>query len=240
MMRMLLISQLSSILFAAILAFIPQYYILIFVIYLAVMIGLNTMLQRKGVKGSKDKVLSARVLFKEEKAMEIALKDNKLMEELGAQTRMMVTSLLSLAIAFLIFWVYNLFKDIIVSRLHVVLGSMQLSYFIYWIIVFETIFLLNRLMAWRTLSSQMTQQPLLPSKYVVTERGITSMGFGGFTIEFPLPEDHELLVDERRGFVEIKLPKGRRLRFYSRNPRRLYELIKSLNEKAKRKIKTSS
>jgi len=74
----------------------------------------------------------------------------------------------------------------------------------------------------------------MPGKYIVTDKGIASTGFGGIAIQFPLPEDVEISINTRRKYVELKLGKGQRIRLYTKNPQRLYDLINSLSKRAKR------
>jgi len=113
--RMLALGQTSLIVFASILAFIPQYYIVVFVLYLAVMFGLSILVQRRGRTGSKDVILSGKEFFREEKAMEIALQDKELMEELTAQTKFMGLTFVSLIIALGVFWSFGMFRDEILN-----------------------------------------------------------------------------------------------------------------------------
>ena len=72
----------------------------------------------------------------------------------------------------------------------------------------------------------------MPSSYTVTEKGIIYKGLISKTaIPFPLPEEVEVRLDEKRKFVELvkKDQKARVttvLRLYARNPRRLYQAIR--------------
>ncbi len=232
---MLIIGQVSLLLFAAILAFIPQYYLVVFIVYLAFILAISVAMQRRGSKGDKNRVLSGRILFKEEKAMEIAFQDKELMEELSAQTKLMSISFGSIFIALAVFWLFGVYKDSIISILAGYVEGSALQLFLYWLIVFETIFLINRVLMYLLMRGKKVQQPLMPNKYFVTDKGIASPGFGGVTFEFPLPENVSVSVNERRKYVEIVLDNGRKVRLYTKNPRRLYDLILSLNERAKKR-----
>ena len=231
--KMLVMGQASLLLFALILAFIPQYYIVVFILYLAVMFGLGVVAQRRGGLGKKDIILSGREYFREEKAMEIAWQDKELMTELSAQTKLMGLTFLGLIIAFGVFWAYGLFKEDLIKLFSSFSQDQRVQLFFYWVTVFETIFVFNRGLTLYIYRGRRVQQPLMPSKYVVTDKGIASSGLGGIALQFPLPEDVEISFNTKRKFVEIKIKKNQRIRFYTKNPQRLYDLIVSLNKRAK-------
>jgi uncharacterized membrane protein len=70
----------------------------------------------------------------------------------------------------------------------------------------------------------------MPNEYIVTTKGIVYRGFLSNTaLAFPLNPHVTIRLDEKRGFVDI-VSEGKVsstvLRLYSRDPRRLYEIIR--------------
>ena len=233
--RLVLVSQASMLVFALVISYAPQLYWAVLLVYFIVLGSTMFMAQRRFTgKVSANEVLMGRRLYAEDKAMDIAVKDEELTRELAAQFRPMVMSFVGLVIAIAVFWLFSAFHGSIVDALKPVVGSEKLANFLYWVIVFETVFIATRVTGYAFAGGLLkgSQPPFIPSKYVVTDRGIAIPGALGVAIPFPLPSEYRVTLNERRGFVEIVDGKGRRIRLYARNPRRLYELIVSLNRRA--------
>ena len=231
--RMLLVSQVSIIVFALVLGVAPHLYLAAFIAYLFVIAATTVATQRRlGRGGRADEILAGRKLYEERNALDIAVRDEQLTTELSKQARQLLLSFASLGVAVAVFGAASMVKSDMIAFLRGATGSDVLANFLYWLIIFETIFAASRLtgLAFGVKPSQ--QPPFIPSRYVVTDRGIVVPSIISTAIRFPLPEDYEITVNERRGFVEIRDPRGRSIRLYARNPRRLYELITSLNKRA--------
>ncbi len=237
-----MLGQILMIIFAAVLAFAPSLYILAFIGYFVVLASMMFIMQRRIGKGSVNKVLSGRILLKEEKAMDIALRDEELNQELAGQAKVFASSIASLFIVLGLFSFATMFKPQIVEYLHSSLGNVHVAQFVYWLSLYELLFIFSRIISRIfTRGVDMHQFPVMPPRYVVTDRGIAAPGvLSGFAIEFPFPEEYEVVLHEKRWFVEIRTgEKGRKIRLYTKNPRRLYELITKLNEKMRKSTQTT-
>ncbi len=229
---LLVFGQVFMVLFAVVLAFYPQYYLPLLVAYFAVVILMNVRGQRIG--GAPRRILEARRLYVEEKASEIALDDSELIREYAAQTRTMLRSFLVLFLSLALFWLIFSYRGAIVGALESQAGlPPKIALFVFWLALLEFFFVFNRVVT-RIVQGKQQVMLIVPSKFVVTEKGIASLGLGGVAIEFPLPEDYTITMNQQRRFVEISDGKTRRIRLYTKNPQRLYELILKLNRKAAR------
>ncbi len=233
-LRLLVASQASIALFALVLTYAPHLYLVVILAYILGMAWLTAVAQRRFGRGAKlDDVLSARRLFEESRAMDVAVQDEELARELSGQLRLLASSLVGLGAAIAAFAAISAVRDQLVAVLAGFTGSEGLARFLYWVLVFEVLFGVSRLAVKLAGGRrQQSQPPFIPSRYVVTEKGIAVPGVLGVAVAFPLPEGYSVRVDERRRFVEIADGRGRRLRLYTRNPRRLYELIVRLNRRA--------
>ena len=232
--KFIVLGQVFAIVFALVLAFYPQYYWPILIAYFIVFFLVMVIMQRRG-RGPIEEVLSGRELYREDKAAQIMLSDPGFVEEYSAQTKSIMKGFMLTFAILLVFWVIFIFKDPIVDAIESIARvSKQLAYFIFWLSLFEVFFIVNRLVILR--AQRTSTQPLFiaPRSFIVTDKGIAAPGLMGFALRFPLPENSEVKIDSRRRFVEIIESRSRRIRLYTSNPKRLYELIKRLNEKHKR------
>ncbi len=233
------LGQVSILLFALVLAFAPHLYVAVIIAYLVLMGALMTISQRRFARTAKvEDILDGRKLFEERNAVDIAVSDEELARELSQQMRMMLYSFIGFGIAIAIFASASAFHGQIVEFFKGLLGVESLANFAYWLLVFETVFVATRLTTIMLGGRKTIQPPMVPSRFIVTDKGIVVPSLLGLALRFPLPEDYRVEVNERRRFVEISDPRGRRVRLYTRNPRRLYELIVSLNRRAKEASRT--
>jgi uncharacterized membrane protein len=232
--KLIAISQLSILVFALVLSLAPQLYLALVLAYIFGMGAITAIQQRRFARSAKlDDVLSGRKLFEEQKAMDIAVADEELARELTGQVKMLVASFLGLGVAVGIFAAISLVRGQVVQGFTALTGSEKLANFLYWLLLFEILFIASRAATLLVAKGAQKQQPpLIPSRYVVTDRGVAVPGVIGLALAFPLPSGYEVRVNEKRKFVEIADSRGRRLRLYTRNPRRLYELILNLNRRA--------
>jgi uncharacterized membrane protein len=231
--RMLLTSQAYLVVLAAVLAVAPRYYLLVFFVYLAVIFVFSFFSSRRSMRGagvSREEVESARQLFVERNALDVAAADDELIRLYGRQMKGMLLSLVLLPVYWAIFDAARRLQPSFEQLLSSYGVGDKLAGFILWIIAFEVMFLLSFLVRKFTVgsffvSSPSQQPPMVPASYVVTDKGILVKGAMGSVIGFPLPEGTKVRVDEKRGFVEIVFKSGGRVRLYTRRVRRLYELI---------------
>ena len=208
-----------------------------FAIILLLIIFMSILQSRRGKgplgtgKAPAEEILEGRRLYSEEKIRDIQMKDEKLVEDLQEQSKFSIyTSMGSfLSIGYFIaLWpkvadLYNYFKGYV--------GQDKLAHFLAFLIFFEGVFLINQLsMLYAMRKVGRVVMVNIPQSYIITDRGIVFKGIIGKSgVRFPLPSSLDLRVNPKRGFVEI-VNTGKRsvtkIRLYSRNPRRVYEILK--------------
>ncbi|HIC98490.1 MAG TPA: DUF2208 domain-containing protein [Pyrodictiaceae archaeon] len=235
--KMFLIQQLSTFLIATIMVFGGPYRWILFILYFVAISWASLMLTRK--RGAKpDEILAGRIFYEEKNTREVMVRDEKLIEEMRVQSRMLTLTFATLVIAIAIFWVAGYFHSEFTAFVRAAISdNIYFAEFLYWVIVLEIIGIVN--LALRKVMMPKQQLPLMPNRYIVTDRGIVIPGVMGFALKFPL-EGYSIKLNEERNFVEIE-GKGLRLRLYTSRPRRLYDIITRFGYEHKTsKSKTSS
>jgi uncharacterized membrane protein len=220
------ISQLSILLISLVTAFIPQYYVYIFIIYFIIIMALMFRSSRKMTKIPPRRELGS-VLFRESNAIKIAMLDRELTAELKKQFTFMMGFLLITFLVFLMFPLYNMFLSIPVHNL---LSSLLdepvlvnfLDFLIMYEFVFGILFLLRSIMVGKMSGINI----MLPQSYTVYRRGIIANE--RFFIEFS--KDLCYIYDSKRHFVELRSRSNRnlRIRLYSDSASELISKIKDL------------
>ncbi|MEM1927247.1 MAG: DUF2208 family protein [Acidilobaceae archaeon] len=207
-----------------------------FLVIIALSIASSMLLSRL-VKGplekasrSVDEILAGRRLYEEKDVTELQTQDQQQLLELQDQLRvftyMNVALLVGLAYFFL-FWGYI---PAMAETFSSMTGNEYLGRFLAFLVYLEGFFIINQASIQLALSRVKHLTILnVPRSYVVTDKGIV---FSGLLtkkgIGFPLPEGVSVDMSEQRRFVELTA-RGKKtlnkLRLYSRNPRRLYEII---------------
>jgi len=232
--KQLLMTQIFAVVVALILAYGGAMrgilFTLLFVVYFAGMMVVGLLMARRRGRPVSE-LADAKVLFKEENAREVMIQDEGLAEEFSAHTKMFLRSFLGFGVAMVVYWIGGMLYQRGYEALSSILGG-HLAGFIYWLIVLEIAYVAAYGLGMR-MSMSRTAFPVTPAKYMVTEKGIAVTGLGGFAIKFPL-EGYEVILEEKRGFVEIKGEKVR-LRLYTKNPRKLYDLIMRLDKRARKR-----
>jgi len=232
----IVIGQLSMILysvFAAVLGKTATTFILVFILIIIISIlqnrsGPNPIGQKKT---KPELVLAGRKIFEEEKAREIQMKDKGLMIDMQEQSRFTMYTSLGMLIAFIYFFVLWGYVDDLEKALLPYTGQGKLTVFLAFLIYFEGLFVINQLVyIWALRKVGTVVMIQAPSKYTITDKGIVIRGLtGGTALTFPLPDDVEINVNEKRKFVEL-IKKYKRtitkVRFYTKNPKRLGEVIR--------------
>lgn len=183
------------------------------------------------VKATVDDVIKARKLIEEKNLRELQSKDEGLIGDMQSQLRfstfMMMGTFVGL-LYFLIAWrripeLYELLKGY--------LGSDFLSHMIAFLLYLEGFYVISQLST--EIALRMTGRIKvisMPNEYIVTTKGIVYRGLLSSTaIAFPLNPHVDVRLEEKRGFVDI-VNEGKRsstiIRLYSRDPRRLYDVIR--------------
>ena len=231
-----LVGQLSILLysiFAAILGKNATTFILVFILIIIISILQN----RSGpnpvgqAKTKPEIVLKGRKVYEEEKARDLQMKDTALMADMREQSRFTMYTSLGMLIAFIYFFAFWGYVDDLERWLIPYMGSGKITVFTAFLIYFEGLFIINQavyIWALRKVGKVVMLQT--PPKFTVTDKGIVIKGLtGGTALTFPLPHDVELSVNEKRKFVELIKHYKRtivKVRFYTKNPKRLAEVIK--------------
>ncbi len=224
---MVVIGQLLMVILALALAYAPQYYMFIIILYFVGIFGFSMYKSRRaGSRVSREEIESARTLFKEDKALDLAVEDEDYVRILSKQWKTLIFSFLLFPVYIIIFNIarnaQQSFNEFLAS---LGLSSEKLAAFILWVIVFEIFFIMNHGVRRVLMGGKSISVPLVPPAYRVTEKGVITKGGFGPTIGFPLPEGSTVELNNERGYVEIRLPKGGTIRLYSKRASRLYEII---------------
>ena len=231
-----LLGQLSIVLYSVAAAILGRNYktfILVFILIIIISIlqnrsGKNPLGQEKT---PPEEILKGKKLYEEQNARELQTKDLEIMRDMQEQSKFTMYTSMGMLIAMLYFFLLWGYIDRFYEYVAGYTGPGKLAEFLAFLIYFEGLFVINQavyIWALRKVGKVTMLQPA--PAYTVTDKGIVIKGLMGKTaITFPLPDDIELNVDEKRKFVElVKISKRTitKLRFYARNPKRLAEVIK--------------
>ena len=182
-------------------------------------------------KARPDEVLSAKILYREDNIRDLQAKDERLLPEIQEQSKFMLyTSLgsfLSIGYFIALWGTTGSLADYFFG----IVGEQRLAHFLAFLIFFEGLFMINHVaMLYAMKKVGIVKMINMPQSYIVTSKGIVLKGLVmQSAIRFPLPNDVRMVLDEKRGFVEI-VKEGKRsvtkIRFYSRSPKRLYNIIR--------------
>jgi len=235
--KRILLSQVYMLAYSAILAVIGYRRSLVFALIIVFIVA-TTLVQRRLGKGPlghgrarPEDILAGRKLFEETNARELQMRDEELIREIQEQSRATMYLSLGALVGFAYFIALWPHIDALMDLVSSWLGEGRLSLFLAYLIYFEGYFIISQAIQAYGLRKAGTITSInTPQNYVVTDRGIVLKGLiGQSAIPFPLPSDATLSINEKRGFVEI-VKRGKRtilkIRFYTRNPRRLAEILK--------------
>ncbi|MEB3757840.1 MAG: DUF2208 domain-containing protein [Desulfurococcales archaeon] len=228
-----LLSQVSIIVFSLAAAFFRHYYgyiiLLFFIVYFVAMAKLNKSKAGKG-KVPVEEMQASKKFIEEKNARDIMMEDKELSkdmaEQMNAMKIMMIPSLIVMVYFFLL-WKY---VPTIGDYLTPYVNSHPIAYFLAFLLYFEGSFAItwgSRIYMLRKTGHIVSYN--MPTSYRVTEKGILVGGLlGQQPIPFPLEDDVELNLNEKRKFVEIIQTKDRniiKIRLYTKQPRRLYDIL---------------
>ena len=240
-----LLSQAYLIAYSAIAALVGRGKLLWLIIFLffVVMVLLQTKLGKGPVGQGKvrvEEIEEGRTLHEEKNIRELQLNDQELAKEMYVQSKATMTMSLGMFVAlgyFFILW--NKIEDIESYFVNNWGLNIKLALFLAFLIYFEGYFVISQLFMLYSLR-RVGKMPVInmPQGFKITSKGIILQGIiGRQAIKFPLPEDIAVEVNERRKFVELVRVGKRsitRIRLYTRSPRKVYDLIVRLNERARK------
>lgn len=189
---------------------------ILFVLYSIIIMTITLYLQRFRLRKKSVEAQGTPLLkVDEKKVIDIAMRDNELIREIGKQSRGLMIYLLLLIIFMLTFFPY--LGDIILRNL----GSDYLERFLRYLIFYGILWLIMFGVRFIVMPRKM----LMPiTRYEVYSTGLK---MGSLWIAFPLDKNKfSVKVDHRRGFVEIyDNNTGYTYRLYSDDTYKLHTLI---------------
>ena len=236
-----MLSQISIIVFSLAAAFFRHYYgyiiALFFIVYFVAMAKLNKSRAGKG-KVSTEEMQSSKKFIEEKNARDIMMEDKEISkdmaEQMNAMKIMMIPSLIVMVYFFLL-WKY---VPVIGSDLTPYVNSHSIAYFIAFLAYFEGSFAITWGSRWymmRKTGHMVTYN--MPTSYTVTEKGILVGGLlGQQPISFPFEDNVEINLNEKRKFVEVVQYKDKniiKIRLYTKQPKRLYDILVRYGMKGK-------
>lgn len=227
-------SQLTIILFSIVAGLYRDYYIYVIIAYFVALPILISRQARRigGGRVSSEEVESGRKLWEERDVSELLAKDVDYVREMSEQ--MKATTYAMISMPAILGYIY-LYRKALAEHVRSLTPDPSLAAFLDFFVMFEGSFFISQaftLYMRKKLVKKMPSMVIAPRRYLVTDRGISAKGFGTtFALKFPL-ENVAVAFNERRKFVELtiehpeKSGASTRIRLYSRNPKRLYEIIR--------------
>jgi Predicted membrane protein len=208
-------------------------------IIIMLLIILTTYLQNRflsrnpmsSVKARVEDVSSARKLIEEKNLRELQSKDEGLIADMQAQLRFTTFMMMSTLVGLLYFFIAWGHISDIYGFLKGYIGSDFLSHMLAFLVYLEGFFIISQAsieIALRRAGKIVAIS--MPNEYIVTTKGIVYRGLlSNAALAFPLNPHVAIRVEEKRGFVDI-VNEGKVsltiLRLYSRDPKRLYEILR--------------
>lgn len=211
---------------------------LFFIIFVLIQVRMSRGALGQG-KVKAEEIESDKVIYEEKNLRELQMNDEGLLAEMQQQSK--ASMLMSAGTFAALLYFFLLWGRI--PSLHSFFASQfglsdKVAMFLAFLVYFEGAFVINQIIILYT-ARKMGKMPVInmPQGFKVTEKGIILQGLlGRQAIKFPLPSDVSIQVDERRKFVEL-VKDGKRsitkIRLYTRNPKRVYDLIVRLNRMAR-------
>jgi len=183
------------------------------------------------VKVRVEDVAGARKLVEERDLRELQSKDEGLIRDMEAQIKFTTILMLSTLVGLAYFFIAWPYVPSLYELLKGYVGSDFLANMLAFLLYLEGFFIISQVsmeIALRRVGRITVIS--MPNEYIVTTKGIVYRGFLSSTaLAFPLNPQVTIRLDEKRGFVDI-VSEGKVsstvLRLYSRDPRRLYEIIR--------------
>jgi uncharacterized membrane protein len=183
------------------------------------------------VKVRVEDVAGARKLVEERDLRELQAKDEGLIRDMEAQIKFTTILMLSTLVGLVYFFIAWPYVPSLYELLKGYVGGDFLANMLAFLLYLEGFFIISQVSMEIALrrAGRITVISM-PNEYIVTTKGIVYRGFLSSTaLAFPLNPHVTIRLDEKRGFVDI-VSEGKVsstiLRLYSRDPRRLYEIIR--------------
>ncbi len=242
--RFIALSQFSVIFISALISFFPQYYILGYIIYLAISLSLtslltfrsNPMLRERKYMGE---IMKSKTIYEEKNAREMMNKDEEYMKIYKQMLKRNGYSMLYL-VGYLV--VVLIIYDVVFDRYRTMFGSNHLDLFLAFFLSLDAVVLANIFISRKFLKGA-TSQVMAPQAYRITEKGvIASDATGVFLHSRHLPSS-DINVNREKRYVEIrsntiKLPYD--IRLYTRDIDKLLDVLERVKRLELRRQQSSS
>jgi len=234
--KQVLLSQLSIVLFALIAGLLGRggatYWLFVIVYFIAfTYIMMRASRPKQSSKANINEIESAKVLLEESKAFELMNQDKEYMKEMSEQMRMAQANMLLMLPIMLYFAVAY---GPITKTVPAYFTNAKVGAVVAFLILFEGSFLLSRLGQWYVERGYRKRgfKPVVinvPRAFRVTTLGIVTYGFASKqALQFPL-RGFSISLNAPRKFVDLVQESEKatmKLRLYTSNPERLYEILK--------------
>ncbi len=244
--KQLILGQISIIIFALVAGYLgrgSKAYWLFVIIYF---IAFAVLMQKFGQPGKQKKVNPAevetgKILYEEKNSMELLSGDPEYQREMQEQMKLMQTNMLIMLPIMAYFFIA--YKPI-VETIPPYFSNEHLGFTVAYLVLFEGSFILSRIgqvYIEKRMQKQGKKSTLIntPRGFIITTEGIVYQGIASKNaIKFPLI-GYEVRYDAKRRFVELVQETEKmitKIRLYTKNPEKAYELITRRNEKAMKKL----
>jgi len=232
----IVLSQIFVLMYSLVAAFFPQYFFVVFLLFLATIFGISIYgsLKHK-VSGKAAEILQGRKLYTEKNAMNLLVKDPEGVRELSRQVKYSFLPLLLLPVYMFLFYLYGNFALPYFTQGKIIIVNDTITRFIGYLIMYEMLMSIGYSV--NTLIRRKTGGMLMvPANYEVTDKGIIGRGV---VIPFPL-DKYNVTMDLKRRFVQLEPleKKGMTkmiIRLYASDIEKLVKIIEryGLKEKSK-------
>jgi len=225
------LSQLSILFISLVTAFIPQYYIYVFLAYFVIVMFILFRRTRVWSKIPSSRELGS-PLFKEANAIRIAMLDAELMVEVKRQAMASLSLFMLTLVVLVVFPVYRATVfEITYSVLHSITGSELIALFLAFLLMYEVLFGILTLARMAVLSRLKYSNILLAQNYTIYRSGMVIND--RFFIKLEI-DRYCYEYDSKRRFVELreKRREGVRIRLYTDAVSELRDKIAELSFKS--------
>ncbi len=191
------------VIYSIVLTLFPGLFFVVILLIMFTFLGYSIFTSYKRIRASRsgedvDYIKSGRVIVKANpsKIIDFINKDEKLIDDMKPQMKMMSVSLINLPIVFGIYYLYLGY----VIHYFALNGTTYL--FIGYLILFEILFLLPWILNRVIMSGREIEIIQLLRDYIVTTKGVLA---SGFLLKFPFnTSDYKIICNKKRRFIDIK------------------------------------
>ena len=223
-----LFAQIFVLVYALVAAFFPQYFFLIFILFIATIFGMSIYgsLKHK-VSGKAGEILSGRKLYSEKNAMNILLKDPEGVKDLSRQVKYSFLPLLLLPVYMGLFYLYGSYILPYFTEGKIIVVNDIITRYVGYLLMYEMLIGIGTSVNRLIYSKGVGGMIMVPANYEVTDKGIVGRGV---IIPFPL-DKYNVSIEFKRRFIQLE-PLEKRgttkmiIRLYASDIEKLAKIIK--------------